>query len=213
VDLFTNVAKWWRESNTADSRTRKALFNLSPSQGRKAKLTALLLVIGLLLLVYSKPYQESPVPPNFGSDTSQLPVLGGERLSPDYHRKLEDDLASILNQIHGVGQVRVLITLDGGKKEYLADTNKEVRTTIETDRSGGQREIREERTTNQVVIVRDDARRGEQPVLLWEGRPIIQGVLVVADGAMDSRIKLQILRAVETALAIAPHKIQVMPKR
>jgi stage III sporulation protein AG len=44
-------------------------------------------------------------------------------------------------------------------------------------------------------------------------RPIIQSVLVVADGAHDPAVKLEIHRAVRTVLNVADYRVYVAARR
>ena len=49
-----------------------------------------------------------------------------------------------------------------------------------------------------------------EPFVVKEIYPEIKGVVVVSDGADDIIVKQNILEAVTTALAIAPHKVCVV---
>ncbi|MGI6038320.1 MAG: hypothetical protein ACOYD6_08885 [Limnochordia bacterium] len=194
--------KWWGKG----APSAGSLFNLNPAQARQGKLTILFLLVGIILLSLTTPQG----PP---SQDAASPPVEARQSSFDERGQLEERLRKILSQMAGVGDVQVLISLDGSRREYLADTREEVRRTVETDRSGGQREVIEERRERNHVLARQEGRSGEGPIIVREEGPLIRGVLVVAQGAWDPKIRLQILWAVETALGVPPHKIEVMSKR
>jgi stage III sporulation protein AG len=207
VGLLDNWHKWWRQG--PEKGDEEGLLNLNPSQTRRAKLTVVILLAGLVLLVSTAPERK----PAVQSVAEPALLSAPEEVWSDFQTRLERSLAGTLTQIAGVGEVRVLLTVDGSRREYLANQTKEVRTTVENDRAGVERQVTEERTTIQYVLVTDNARKGEQPIIVQEGRPPIRGVLVIADGARDPRVRLDILRAVETVLGVPAHRIQVMPRK
>lgn len=207
MGLLDNWHKWWRQG--PEQGDDDGLFNLNPAQARRAKLTVVILLAGLVLLVSTAPERK----PAVQSVAEPVLLSAPEEIWSDFQTRLERSLAGTLTQIAGVGEVRVLLTVDGSRREYLANQTKEVRTTVENDRAGVERQITEERTTIQYVLVTDNARKGEQPIIVQEGRPPIRGVLVIADGARDPRVRLDILRAVETVLGVPAHRIQVMPRK
>jgi hypothetical protein len=52
---------------------------------------------------------------------------------------------------------------------------------------------------------------GENALIITEERPEVAGVLVIAQGASDPKIKEQVFEAVRTLLNIQPAKISVVP--
>lgn len=129
--------------------------------------------------------------------------------APDYVRGLENDLSSILGKIQGAGRVSVMITLNGGteiipaKDESISD-----KVTNEKDTSGGTRIINEKTTDGKVVFA---AAQGgnSKPLIIKEINPEIKGVIVVAEGANDSKVKLKISRAVQTVLDVPAYRVTV----
>jgi len=131
-----------------------------------------------------------------------------------FEAELERKLAAILTQIEGVGNVQVMVSLSTGTRLDLAqDVNGDKTITEETDKQGGKRRIVSERRNEKVVIVREGQGAQDRPITLVEHRPVIAGVLVVADGAIEPGIKLRIGRAVETAIDIPAHRISVVARK
>ena len=132
-----------------------------------------------------------------------------DNTAADYTRRLEMDLSSILSKIQDAGKVSVMITLKSGaeiipaKDESISD-----KVTNEKDISGGTRVINEKTTDDKVVF---SAAQGgnSKPLIIKEINPEIKGVIVVAEGANDSRVKLKISRAVQTVLDIPAYRVTV----
>lgn len=122
-------------------------------------------------------------------------------------KSVEEKIAANLESMKGVGKTKVLVTFTSGlKKEYARDESVTKKTSKETDKEGGTRETVEETETNNLVIAGN-----ANPVIVVEQRPQVEGILVIAQGANDPKIKEQIFEAVKTLLNIPPSKISVAP--
>jgi stage III sporulation protein AG len=84
------------------------------------------------------------------------------------------------------------------------------KTIQERDQSGGTRQTTEDSGSGQLVMNRNGA-GGEQPVVERELAPQVAGVLVVAEGAGDSRVRAKLFEATRVAMGIEPQKIVVLP--
>lgn len=121
---------------------------------------------------------------------------------------LESKLQRTLNRMDGVGQVIVSVSLSSGtKSDYARNESVTKRTTKATDKNNGSQETTEETDNNQIVMPAG----GTQPVIVMEQGPQVAGVLVVAEGAKDARIRESITTAVRTLLNIPPNRIVVEP--
>lgn len=132
-----------------------------------------------------------------------------DNTASDYVSKLEGDLSSILSKIQDAGRVSVMITLKSGSEIIPAkDESISDKVTNEKDTSGGTRIINEKTTDDKVVFT---AAQGgnSKPLIIKEINPEIQGVIVVAEGAKDSRVKLKISQAVQTVLDIPAYRVTV----
>lgn len=116
--------------------------------------------------------------------------------SVEYIDFLENKLSNVLSKVSGVGKVEVIITLESGfTYEYATDT--ETKTMV----SGGTETTV---TTETVILV------SNEPVIVKEIYPKIKGVVVVADGAKDVSVRLNILTAVETVLEVDRNNITIL---
>ena len=117
----------------------------------------------------------------------------------DYAAELENKLSSVLSQVNGAGRVDVMITLEGGPTYEIAYTVEERKT------AGGTSES----TTlikTPVLITKNGT---TSPLILSETHPVILGVIVVAQGAADMKVKMDLLRATEAVLKVPLSAIEI----
>jgi len=125
--------------------------------------------------------------------------------------QLGKKLCEMLKQVEGAGRVEVSVRLSGTTRaEYAVNTTTGKKTTQEKDQAGGTRITTEDSGSGQLVMNRNGS-GGEQPVVEREIAPQIAGVLVVAEGAGDARVKAKIFEATRVALGVDPQKILVLP--
>lgn len=125
---------------------------------------------------------------------------------------LAEKLRDMLQQVDGAGQVKVTVRLESSTQtEYAVNTSTGKKTTQERDQSGGTRTLTEDTDSGQLVLV---TRNGEEtPVMSREVAPKVAGVLVVAEGANDPKVRAELFRAAQVALGVEPHKVIVMAKK
>ncbi len=168
-----------------------------------------LIVIGIVFMFISvKPEQKSvPEPPPQSNEVLARPPR------QEYKESLERELAAMLCQVQGVGEVLVMVTLDSGPViEYAQSRETTGRETREQDSGGGTRYIRESTEKTQPVVTRSDGGR-EAPLVTREMQPGIRGVIVVAEGAENPVVHEQLFRAVQSGLNLAAHRITILPKK
>ena len=122
---------------------------------------------------------------------------------------LEKQLTAILKEINGSGDVSVMITYDNSEEiepAYNSSDTKE--TTSETDSSGGERTV-ETSSENKTLVTSNSS----DPIVIKTKEAKIKGVLVVASGAKDAQVKQTLYEAVQTALQISGHQVEVYAKK
>lgn len=123
-------------------------------------------------------------------------------------KELESKLQANILQMEGAGKVHVSVSFSTGlKSEFARNENITKRTSKETDKAGGIRETTEVTENNQVVMPNGSS----QPVMVMEDRPDVAGVLVIAEGARDPKVREGIHTAVQTLLNIPSARITVVP--
>lgn len=187
---------------------------IMPSQILKAGVVNTRLIwlglLGITLLMLGgiyEPFTEKPKP----SVAAETPK-SAQITSRSYEDALESKLANLLAQVKGAGTVSVNITLEtSGVQEHAKNITKETKTIQEKDTSGGIRTTTETKESEQVLLSKENG--ADKPVMIREYKPVIKGVLVVAEGAYDSTVKANLTKAIESGLGIPPYKITVLPQR
>lgn len=120
----------------------------------------------------------------------------------------EHRLKKALSAIRGAGKVEVMITYKTSREVVPAISTAQSSTdTRERDQSGGTREITQTDKTTQPVSLTSP--EGSKPLILVEKEPVIQGVIVIAQGASDLMVRLALQRAVQTVLGIYANQVEV----
>jgi stage III sporulation protein AG len=130
----------------------------------------------------------------------------------DYEVAAENELKVLLENIDGVGRVKVMLTIDGSEEQIPAvNKNDSKSNTKEKDNTGGTRETTQDNNGSTIVITNDGTK--SQPLIVKTNKPKILGVCVVADGAKEKYIQLEITQAVTRLFNITPEKVSVYPMK
>ncbi|ODA41705.1 stage III sporulation protein AH [Desulfosporosinus sp. BG] len=172
------------------------------------------MIIGLVALIavgmsfiYLGKGSENPVQSMQAKSTSTSVSTTNTKIGA-LEKELENKLQVNILQMDGVGKVQVSVSFSTGlKNEYARNQNVTRRTSKETDKSGGTRETTEVTENNQVVMPNGSS----QPVMVMEDRPEVAGVLVIAEGARDPKVREGIHTAIQTLLNIPSARITVVP--
>lgn len=173
----------------------KAIFN---SKFPKKPQWLIILLTGILLVVIA-------LPVNDDKKTETATAAESEEIESsveDYETKMEKKLAKILQNIEGVGNVRVMITL----KE---STEKVVEKDIEkSSRSEADQTV--DTSSSENTVYSDNSNSGQEPYVSKEISPAVEGVLVIADGGDNSVVVQNITEAIQALFNVEMHKIKVM---
>ena len=147
----------------------------------------------VLLLVYysSSLYKSDTVSQNEYQEVSS------------YTQSIERKLQQVLSSIDGAGKVEVMVGFDSGLELVVAYST-ETKTTT-SNASGGKSET--------TIVVQTPVLVNEKgttkPIVLKEKLPIPQSVVIVASGANDIKVKLNLIKAAQTTLGVESGKIEV----
>jgi stage III sporulation protein AG len=196
--------------NVSDSFRR--VWGPQGSLGKNISLRSIVLgILGVVLLMIGTVFTPEKSQQQSNAIQPQKTATP-ELVSRSYEDMLEGKLANKLSQIQGVGAVMVTITLESGpQQEYAKNIIRESRVIQEKDNAGGTRVTTETKENEQVLVSHESG--ADRPVIARELKPQIKGVMVVAEGANDSNIKAQLVRAVESGLGIPVYKITVLPQK
>lgn len=121
---------------------------------------------------------------------------------------LEEKLKNILSQIEGAGELDVMITYESSEEIQPAfNTNTTTEKTKEVDQQGGERTVTTS-SENKTMITSSSS----EPIVIKTNQPKINGVIVVASGAKDPTVKETLYSAVQTALQVQGHQVEIYTK-
>ncbi|MFZ5816803.1 MAG: stage III sporulation protein AG [Bacillota bacterium] len=193
--------------------TLLARLGIGKREAGLVKMLAIGLALGILFLqagslfgveTGSRPTERPPNATLVGAPAAEEDEL--TRLE----RRIAGDLEEKLSLIRGAGRVRVLVTLEAGPTiDVVKNTTVDTSTTTEKASDSSTRQTETTNTRGEHVFYRDGS--AERPVVARTSRPEIAGVLIVAEGAREARIKARLLDAAAVALKVPAHRIEVLP--
>lgn len=125
--------------------------------------------------------------------------------------KIQKSLEAILTKIKGAGKVDVMITFFSGNEAVPAyDVKTSGNDTSEKDKEGGSRSIKQSDRESKTIFEEKDGEK--KPFIVKELLPKVKGVVIVADGAGDTDVKVSLTRAAEALLDVSSYKIQVFER-
>ena len=141
-----------------------------------------------------------------GNNTDKTETVSIDSVSAT-EAETEDRLSAVLSEIRGAGRVKVMITYD---------TTAELVPAMSSSRQSGESEqngatSRNDSEQNQLATVNNG---GEQePVVLTQIQPKVRGVIIIAEGAADISVRLNLEYAAATVLGISTDAIEVFEMR
>jgi stage III sporulation protein AG len=170
----------------------------------------IILLAGILLIVIAYPTSNSnnkEKETDFVNDAAQKQEAAN---TLSYVDEQEQRLEEILNQVQGVGEVQVMITLKSSRELIVEkDTPNTSSTSKEVDAEGGTRDITD-KTTTETTVYEQDNNGNSIPYVVKELEPEIEGIIVIAKGGDDPVVAKNISDAVLALFQVEAHKIKVM---
>lgn len=164
---------------------------------RKSKVLIVLIIAAIFILAFGGAAKKQ-------NTESQIPRENYDELATEsYIAENEKRLEEILSAVQGAGKVKTMITVDNRGEKVLA-MDKKSENKDENDKEKSAKSIKQEQT----AIVYGTGNE-EQPFVLKEKLPLPSGVLVVATGAGDESVRLEIYEAVRALYGISGHRIKV----
>ena len=166
----------------------------------------ILVLAGILILIIALPTdtkgkkQAEEAKENISKENNTM-----EASKDEIERKLED----ILEKIDGAGDVKVMITYqDSGTQVVEKDKNTSENSLEESDSTGGVRSTKEQQLQESTVYGEADA--GNTPFVSKELLPKVEGILIVASGGDNQKVKQNISEAVLALFQVEAHRIKIV---
>jgi len=122
----------------------------------------------------------------------------------------EARLSAILSNMEGAGRVDVMITYETGPALVPAMDRNEMRTT--STEQDGESSSQTQQTDIQERPMTVDGPDGSEPMVLYQETPEIKGVIVIAEGASDIEVYMNLERAVMTILNVKADQVEVFSR-
>lgn len=204
------------------SKLKEKLGNRKEDEKRVGTFQKLIILGGIgaavmILSTFQSVKQESAVIQENEPPANEQAVFASKEKSTnlsmaDYESLYEEQLKGILEEVIGVGEVSVMVNLESTEEVVVEkDTNERSQVTKEVDKDKATRDIQDSSKDQKVVLVQGG--QGEQPIVVKKVKPRIRGVLVVAKGAENVKVKALVTEAVQRVLHVEPHKISILPKK
>ncbi len=161
---------------------------------KKNKMTLIVIIgiIGIALLLFSEIFkQDNKVQKGSITDLS----VNNE----EYKNAVQDELVNILQEIEGVGEVRVMVTLEGSTEYVYAEE-------YNTKQEDGENKVSSDYQNKYLVV---DKGSTKEPVVKKILKPQIAGVIVVCQGGGKASVNEKIYQAVSAVLNIPTNRICV----
>lgn len=173
----------------------KAKLNSGGKLSKKFQLVIAGLLAVIMLIIFIKSFKPKFSALSYKNEENNQTSQNAET---DYVTGLETRLTTILSSIKGVENVKVFIMTESSvKKVYAVDEDKQ----LDSDGKSG-------KYKSEIVFEKDGS--SSNPVVSVEVYPEITGVLIVADGVNDEKLRLMVINAVAVALNIQNSKIEVL---
>jgi len=134
-------------------------------------------------------------------------------VASSYERALEMRLSEVLSMVAGAGRVEVMLTFSQSREIVLAEDTIVNETSVkEEDSAGGSRESHSLSEDMRTILVQSP-RGGQEPIILREIVPKVEGVIIVSEGGDNVFVREALMRAATTVLGVDIHRVQVLQMR
>lgn len=169
----------------------KKLKSLLDSDNR-LKIVFVIGIIGILLIFLSSLFDS-----NKKETQSVIASASIDTDTDSYIKYTQQELVKLLEQISGVGEVKVMVTVSGTTElEYAQELSKDS-------------DSQSQSYKNQYVLIESNGKK--EALVKKINKPQISGVCVVCQGGEDIKVIEKVTRAVSTVLGISSNSICVMP--
>lgn len=193
----------------------KDFLNKLKEQLNNKKIGNLIIIFlfAVLLFIFSE-YIPSDNKANSSKDVSSQNSISQDVVNTDiddeYEVSLKNELKETLSKVRGVGDVEAMIYFESGSEKIPVFNSSDSKSTSEeTDQNGGRRITTQENVGSNIVVANEGS--SNAPFVTKILKPKITGVIIVAEGAYDKNIALQITEAVMNLFNLQENNVKVFP--
>lgn len=171
----------------------------------QVKTQTLIFILGILGIVL---IGLGPILSRVGQSRAEPDGPAAASLSVQYVQDLEARLQEVLHHVEGVGQVKVMVTLQNGYGYEYAKTEKVNHDALEDIKAADSKKVQEKKVVEESFILIEGA-SGKEPLVTKELEPLIKGVVVVCEGGDQPAIVGKVVETLKVALNISSTQIAV----
>lgn len=171
-------------------------------KNKKIEIGVYVALLAAAALLYISAFQTGKPPQN-----AEVPAPQAASTVTESEQQVEKRLEEILACIRGAGEVRVMVIYDTSTQIVPAMSVDTQTSTSQTTSETGQTTTQNQSESQNPITVSGSEEDGA--LVLTEKQPVIRGVIVVAEGAADISVRLNLQSAVQTVLGISPQSISV----
>ncbi len=169
-------------------------MNFKVKLDKKKKVLLICLLVLVALLVYFFPEKSNK--------QEEVSISNNTAISK------EERLQEVLSNIKGTGKVSVMITYESSSEVVCANNvERQTNTVTEKSENGGIKESETVIENRSPITV--GTQNNESALVVVEKEPNIKGVIVVAQGAENISVKMELQKAVETVLQVSPSQVEI----
>lgn len=131
----------------------------------------------------------------------------------EYCDKLEERLENLLNNIDGISNVQVMITLKSGSESVVLTEVTSDENIRSENGQGGQSSEEKSYRNESVVVYEKDSSGNTIPYVVKENVPQIEGIAIIAKGGDKAENVLKITSVAQALFNVEAHKISVIGLR
>ena len=157
---------------------------------KKYKYAGLVLLLGIALLLL----------PSGKKEKNSEPITAEESVTDEaYARQTEQRLQEMLCQIRGVGQVKVMLTLERGSQ-----------TEYQTDVQRSSNEESSQKSEERKTVILSEGSAYDKAAISTVEYPRFLGALIVCEGAEQPTVRLALVEAVAALTGLSSEQITVV---
>lgn len=178
--------------------------------GRGIENLVIILILGVIIIIVASSFFDDGDKPEKHANETKTALASGDTV--DELLEFEKRLEKILSEIDGAGNVKVMVTWNSDG-EVVHAYNETEESILREENDGSRTTGRTDEKKLQKELAYMESGSGRVPVVIQKFMPEVKGVVVVADGAGNSRVCQDIINAVEALLGIPRHRIQVLKRK
>lgn len=216
-----------READMGTEKPQRLLQKLKEKKKPGKDQFVICILTGILLLVIAMPTSEKRGEktsesgiwdsPNVKIEESRQTQNAGvsektEKIdsTEEYEHYMENKLEQAISVMEGAGKVKVMITVSASKELVVEKDMPVTRSnTVENDSEGGSRNVNEYGSTEETVYSKESD-GSACPYVVKTLQPVVEGVVVVAQGGDRQEVRKNITEAIVALFDIEPHKIKIV---